>query len=157
MKLSPKYHLYQNKFLQPYIRVITWGMTVITNLASVAFMLAVIYEYGFDTSASEKEAIETVYQWVWAIFLFDITLHLLLGKRLKEKRYQKLAWLLVALFYLTLIPVIFSQRPIGTGPFLYVWDVLHSEYYRLIVFFLFAFLNISGVLVRLLGRRTNPS
>ena len=54
------------------------------------------------------------------------------------------------------VPVLF-HRPEEEGAILQFWDFLHGKTYQVVLLLLFSFLNISNGLVRLLGRRTNPS
>lgn len=156
MKVYHKLLLYQNKLLQPYIRVVLWLMATITYLASMALIVGVVYEHGFPLSMEEVFQLHTLYKTVWVIFLLDVTLHILLEYRGKKKQYRKLAWILSWLLYLTLIPVIF-HRPEEPGAILHIWEFLHGKFYHVALLLVFSFLNISNGLVRLLGRRTNPS
>lgn len=156
MKVYHKLLLYQNKLLQPYIRVVLWFMAAITYLASMALIVGVIYEHGFSLSMEEVFQLHTLYKAVWVIFLLDVALHVLLEYRGKKKQYRKLAWILSWLLYLTLIPVIF-HRPEEPGAILHIWEFLHGKFYHVALLLVFSFLNISNGLVRLLGRRTNPS
>lgn len=100
--------------------------------------------------------LKILYKAVWIIFLIDVTLHIFLEYKGTKKNFRKLAWILSWLLYLTLVPVIF-HRPDEEGAILYVWDFLGSKLYHIPLLLLFSFLNLSNGLVRLLGRRTNPS
>jgi len=156
MKLYHKLLLYQNKLLQPYVRLLFWLITGITFLASVALLIGVVYEHGFPLSLEEVNRLNSLYQVVWIIFLIDVTLHVLLEYRKVKRNYRKLAWTLSWLLYLTLIPVIFN-RPEENGVVLQIWSFLDGKFYHIILLLLFSLLNLSNGLVRLLGRRTNPS
>lgn len=156
MKLYHKLLLYQNKLLQPYVRLLFWLITGITYLASVALLIGVVYEHGFPLSLEEVNRLNSLYQVVWIIFLIDVTLHVLLEYRKVKRNYRKLAWTLSWLLYLTLIPVIFN-RPEENGMVLQIWSFLDGKFYHIILLLLFSLLNLSNGLVRLLGRRTNPS
>lgn len=107
MKIYHKFFLYQNKLLQPYVRLLLRLMAIITYLASIMLIVGVIYEHGFTLSAHEVTKIHLLYKTVWIIFLIDVTLHILLEYRDTKKNFRKLAWILSWLLYLTLIPVIF--------------------------------------------------
>lgn len=155
MKIYHKLLLYQNKLLQPYLRIVLWLMATVTYLASLALIVGVVYEHGFSLSLEEVRQLDTLYRAVWVVFLMDVTLHILLEYRGRKKNYRKLAWVLSWLLYLTLIPVIF-HRPEMPGAILYIWEFLHSQFYHLALLLLFSFLNLSNGLVRLLGRRTSP-
>ena len=47
MKIYHKFFLYQNKLLQPYVRLLLRLMAIITYLASIMLIVGVIYEHGF--------------------------------------------------------------------------------------------------------------
>lgn len=156
MKIYHKFLLYQNKLLKPYIRIILGLVEALTYLASLALIVGVIYEHGFPLSVDEIAKIQVLYKAVWIIFLIDVTLHISLEYRSTKKQYRKLAWILSGLLYLTLIPVIF-HRPEEEGAILQFWEFLDGKFYHLILLLVFSLLNLSNGLVRLLGRRTNPS
>ncbi|MFK2074951.1 hypothetical protein ACIXIS_21630, partial [Bacteroides fragilis] len=123
MKIYHKFFLYQNKLLQPYVRLLLRLMAIITYLASIMLIVGVIYEHGFTLSAHEVTKIHLLYKTVWIIFLIDVTLHILLEYRDTKKNFRKLAWILSWLLYLTLIPVIF-HRPEEGGAILHLWEFL---------------------------------
>lgn len=156
MKIYHKFLLYQNKLLRPYIRIILGLIEALTYLASLFLIGGVVYEMGFPLSPNEIEKVQILYKIVWIIFLIDVSLHITLEYRDTKKNYRRLAWILSGLLYLTLIPVIFN-RPEEGGAILQFWEFLNGKAYHLIVMMIFSFLNLSNGLVRLLGRRTNPS
>ncbi len=156
MKIYHKFLLYQNKRLKPYVRIVLGILEALTYLASLALIIGVIYEHGFPLSAHDVAKIQTLYKTVWIIFLIDVTLHILLEYRSTRKQYRQLAWILSILLYLTLVPVVF-YRPEEEGAILQFWEFLHGKFYHLALLLVFSLLNLSNGLVRLLGRRTNPS
>ena len=156
MKIYHKILLYQNKLLQPYVRILLRMMAVLTYMASLLLIVGVVYEHGFPLSATDISHLKILYKAVWIIFLIDVTLHIFLEYKGTKKNFRKLAWILSWLLYLTLVPVIF-HRPDEEGAILFVWDFLGSKLYHIPLLLLFSFLNLSNGLVRLLGRRTNPS
>lgn len=156
MKLYHKYFLYQNKLLQPYIRSFLAATAVITYVASIAFLCALIYQYGFELTPETAGKLNTLYKAVWIVFLADMSLHWLLEYADTRKKYRKLAWVLSILLYLTLVPVIF-HRPEDNGSILMFWEILHSRLYHVVVLSVLSLLQLSNGLVRLLGKRTNPS
>lgn len=156
MKIYHKILLYQNKLLQPYVRILLRMMAVLTYMASLLLIVGVVYEHGFPLSATDISHLKILYKAVWIIFLIDVTLHIFLEYKGTKKNFRKLAWILSWLLYLTLVPVIF-HRPDEEGAILYVWDFLGNKLYHIPLLLLFSFLNLSNGLVRLLGRRTNPS
>ena len=156
MKIYHKFLLYQNKLLKPYIRLLLGTMAIVTYLFSLFLIAGVVYEHGFLLTPEEVSKVQMLYKAVWIIFLVDISLRLLLEYKDTKKTYRKVAWVLNGLLYLTLIPVIF-HRPEEPGAILQFWELLDSKYYHLFLLVVLSFLNLSNGLVRLLGRRTNPS
>lgn len=152
MKIYHKILLYQNKLLQPYVRVLLRLIAAFTYVASLLLIVGVVYEHGFPLSSVDVEHLKILYKAVWIIFLIDVTLHFLLEYRDTKKNYRKLAWVLSGLLYLTLIPVIFHQ-PEESGAILHFWEFLNSKFYHVTLLLLFSFLNLSNGLVRLLGRQ----
>ncbi len=156
MKIYHKILLYQNKLLQPYVRILLRMMAVLTYMSSLLLIVGVVYEHGFPLSATDISHLKILYKAVWIIFLIDVTLHIFLEYKGTKKNFRKLAWILSWLLYLTLVPVIF-HRPDEEGAILYVWDFLGSKLYHIPLLLLVSFLILSNGLVRVLGRRTNPS
>lgn len=156
MKIYHKFLLYQNKWIHPYTKMILGVMTSITYLASILLIVGVVYEHGFTISQVEVQQLHHLYRGVWFVFLTDVTLRLLLEYKDTRRKFSKLTWILTALLYLTIIPLIF-HRPDEEGAVLHFWTFLHGKSYHMILLLLFSFLNLSNGLVRMLGRRTNPS
>lgn len=156
MKIYHKFLLYQNKWIHPYIRMALAVMTTLTYLVSILLIVGLVYEHGFTISATEAHQLQRLYHGVWIVFLIDISLRILLEYKDTRQTFSKLTWLLTFLLYLTLVPVIF-HRPEVEGAVQTVWDFLNGKTYHLVLLLVLSFLNLSYGLVRLLGRRTNPS
>ena len=156
MKIYHKFLLYQNKWIHPYVRMTVGVMTSITYLASILLIVGVVYEHGFTISEVEAHQLQRLYHGVWVVFLADVTLRILLEYKDTRRTFSKLTWILTILLYLTLIPVIF-HRPEEEGAILQFWEFLHGKAYHLVLLLVFSFFSLSNGLVRLLGRRTNPS
>ena len=156
MKIYHKILLYQNKLLQPYVRILLRMMAVLTYMASLLLIVGVVYEHGFPLSATDISHLKILYKAVWIIFLIDVTLHIFLEYKGTKKNFRELAWILCWRLLLTFVPVI-VPRPEEVGARVEVGDFLGSKLYHIPLLLLFSFLNLSNGLVRLLGRRTNPS
>ena len=156
MKIYHKFLLYQNKWIHPYVRMTVGVMTSITYLASILLIVGVVYDHGFTISEAEAHQLQRLYHGVWIVFLVDVTLRILLEYKDTRRTFSKLTWILTILLYLTLIPVIF-HRPEEEGAILQFWEFLHGKAYHLVLLLVFSFFSLSNGLVRLLGRRTNPS
>lgn len=156
MKIYHKFLLYQNKWIHPYVRVALGVMTTLTYLASILLIVGLVYEHGFTISVAEAHQLQRLYHGVWIVFLSDISLRIALEYKDTRQTFSKLTWILTFLLYLTLVPVVF-HRPEMEGAIQTVWDFLNGRIYHLALLLMLSFLNLSYGLVRLLGRRTNPS
>lgn len=156
MKIYHKFLLYQNKWIHPYVRVALGVMTTLTYLASILLIVGLVYEHGFTISVAEAHQLQRLYHGVWIVFLSDISLRIALEYKDTRQTFSKLTWILTFLLYLTLVPVVF-HRPEVEGVIQAVWDFLNGRIYHLALLLMLSFLNLSYGLVRLLGRRTNPS
>lgn len=155
MKLYYKAFLYHKKWIQPYIHVILRLIDAITYFASLLLIAGVIYEHGFRISFEDISYLNALYKGVWIVFLISVTSHLLLEYRDTKKNFKSVAWILSILLYLTLVPVIFYEPDVGAVR--YVWLALDSKAYHVILLLLLSLLQLSNGIVRLLGKRTNPS
>lgn len=156
MKIYHKFLLYQNKWIHPYVRVALGVMTTLAYLASILLIVGLVYEHGFTISVAEAHQLQRLYHGVWIVFLSDISLRIALEYKDTRQTFSKLTWILTFLLYLTLVPVVF-HRPEVEGAIQAVWDFLNGRIYHLALLLMLSFLNLSYGLVRLLGRRTNPS
>ena len=86
MKIYHKILLYQNKLLQPYVRILLRMMAVLTYMASLLLIVGVVYEHGFPLSATDISHLKILYKAVWIIFLIDVTLHIFLEYTGKIRR-----------------------------------------------------------------------
>ena len=151
-----KLFIYRKKLVKPYIeRLLKW-MDGITYMMSALLILTLVYEHGFLISFEEMEVINMLYHFVWIVFLVDISLHLLLNYSDTKRKYRGLAWILSLMLYLTLIPVIFHEPEVQGGIHDF-WSFFHSRLYHVVLLTLLSLLQLSNGIVRLLGRRTNPS
>ena len=156
MKLYHKLLLYKNKFLEPYVRFLFRFLNIIMTLSSLLLIGAVVYEHGFKLDNEDIEYLNKIFRFVWIFFLVELTAHLIFEFKEAKIKYKKWTWILSALLYLTLIPVIF-HRPEHPGFVLEFWLFLDNHTFKTLLLLIFAFLNISYGLTRMLGKRTNPS
>ena len=146
-----KLFIYRKKLVKPYIeRLLKW-MDRITYMMSALFILTLVYEHGFLISFEEMEMINTLYHFVWIVFLVDISLHLLLNYSDTKRKYRGLAWILSLMLYLTLIPVIFHEPEVQGGIHDF-WSFSTVVYIMWCCSLCFRCCNCSNGIVRLLGR-----
>lgn len=156
MKIYHRFLLYQHKWIYPYVRRVLGAMTTVTYVAAVALIAGMVCRHGFALPAGELQWIDKLNRVVWWIFLADVTLPLLLQYRDTRHNFGLLAWVMTALLYLTLVPVVFF-RPEEPGAVQEFWDLTNSNAYHQVLLLFFSLQRLSNGVVRLLGRRTNPS
>ncbi len=136
-------------------RLMGWVMGV-TYLSALVFLASIVYEHGFRISEAEENWLQGIYKTVWGIFLISTTVQIVFRQEEGKSKFTGWAWVLFALLYLTLLPVVF-HRPDQTEGVYGVWMFFHHPYYRMAILFFLSLFYLSSSLVRLLGRRTNPS
>lgn len=151
-----RFFLYRQKLFLPKVHQLVAWMMGITYVCSLAFILAVVYEYGFMISPEERAGVEIVYHIVWVVMLVCTTVQIVFREEGTAYKFTVWTWILNILLYFTLVPVIF-HHPEQKGGVEWIWLLFHSPYYRNGILLLLSFSQLSTSLVRLLGRRTNPS
>ena len=136
-------------------QLLNWVMGI-NFLCGIVFLLTIVYEYGFRISASEHHLIHTLYHTVWVIFLVTTTIQIVFRQEDSSFKFTPWTWILTILLYLTLLPVVFKKPEETTGVY-WVWVFFHHASYKGTILVLLSFSQLSGILVRLLGKRTNPS
>ena len=156
--MEPLYKLfiYRKRLIRPYIGVLLKWMDGLTYVMSVILILTLVCEHGFLISSEDLEVINRLYRVVWIVFLGDISFHFLLNYSDTKRKYRGLAWILSLMLYFTLIPVVFYEPEVQGGVHDF-WCFFHSRLYHVVLLTLLSLLQLSNGVVRLLGRRTNPS
>lgn len=150
--------LYRKKLILPQVHRVLGILSLLTYASSLIFMLTMVYEYGFMVSDSELNIIHIIYKCVWAEMLLQaIATILFRSSSDDDSRYGPWMWLLYSLLFLTLLPVIFHEPEVQTPGVYYIWHFFNSPYYFKAILILMSVFALSGSLVRLMGRRTNPS
>ncbi len=139
----------------PYVESLIKLLSSVAVLASALLIVTIIFEYGFIVSAEEYIYIGSIYRFTWFIFVINSLVHLIFSFHDTIREYGRLAWMMTTLLYLTLIPQIFPEpySEFWCG----VWRVIDGGIYHTFVLASLALLLLSDFVVKLLGRRINPS
>lgn len=148
--------LYRKKRISPLVHLLINGLTGVTCLSAILFLASLIYEHGFLISVAEADIIHRICNGVWHVFFIAITAQILF-RREGEVRFTVWRWILDILFYLTLVPIIFHKPEIQHSGVYWIWHTFNSDAYHKAILFLLSVFTLSSSLVRLLGKRTNPS
>ncbi len=157
MKFNRQLLLYQNKLIYPYVKVFLNILMVLSYVVSALLISAVIYEYGFPITEVEATMLAHFYKVAWIVILVNILAHMTLGFKDTRLHYNAVTWILVFLLLLTLIPVLFNKPDPEHQGMLWFWNLMASKGYRLSILIIISLFDLSNGIVRLLGRRTNPS
>lgn len=137
-------------------RLLVW-LNGLVYVAAVLMIGGLVYEHGFKVTSQARGWIDELYRIVWIIFLLDTTLRLLFQYENTRRNFRMSAWVLTGALYLTLIPFFF-ERPDDSHEWVLVfWDFCASKGYHVVLLLVLSVLQLSNALVRVLGRRTNPS
>ena len=147
--------IYRNMTLPSVHQVMGWVMGV-TYVAALVFLMAVVYEHGFRISDGDIRILRIINRVVWIVFLVSTTVQIIFRQEDGKSKFTSWTWILSVLLYLTLLPVVFHRPDVTDGAYK-VWMFFHHPYYRTAILLLLSLFQLSNSLVRLLGKRTNPS
>ena len=156
MKLIDKLTPSNKKIAKYYIKQILNSVDLLTYIISAITLFAIIYQHGFVINAYQHSVLNGILTLSWIVFLFNSAIHAILDSKYDKKGISIIKYILSISIYLTLIPVIFSE-PSGENIIHPLWSILHSEIYLEMLIGLLSLLMLSAGIMKLLGKRTNPS
>ena len=148
--------LFRKKMVLPWIFLVMRWIAGATYIVSIMFLLALVYEYGFSISLVQAGMIKKFFNIVWGVFLVNATLKIIVGEPDGKTKMNGWTVFTLILLYLTLLPVVFNLPEEDSGV-QWVWLLFNSDAYRSTVFTLLSLTQLSGGLVHLMGKHTNPS
>ena len=152
-----KFILFRKKIFGPYIKVFSVGLEIISSIISLIFLTSLILQYGFNLSPSTTKNINFIYDLTWIIYLINVTYYIIIGFNDVRNKHKKLIVILSILLYSTLIPHIFYDLSNNVNWLKYIWHILDSNIYKGILLTIYSLFIFSSSIVKLLGRRANPS
>ncbi len=151
-----KLFLYRKRLIKPHIDRVLSISNMLSYIISLLMILTVVYDHGFIVSEREHLFISDIYTFVWCIFFIDTTLQLLFNFSEVRQEYRVLSWLLCALLYLSLVPML--CYPPAESSWLYgIWAVLDSAAYSIIMLSTLSILRLSNGVILLMKKSVNPS
>lgn len=140
----------------PHVLRLLKFIDVACYIMSVLLIIALVYEHGFRISHSDMIIVHRIYDFTWLTFVVNSLCHVVLDFRQTLKYYNSFTWTLSLVLLLTLVPHIFAVPPVA--PVLsFVWHILDSHTFSIVLITLLSLLQLSMGIVRLLSRRVNPS
>lgn len=153
--MKKKYNPDRGKKLKAFGRSVSWLLWALTYIGAIAVVVGLVYRFGFHLSEIDRNLLIRVNRIAWALFLLHFTFRLLFERRELRGAGKFLTITLGISLYLTLIPTIFSMPQ--DGVLLYLWKFFSSNGYHIAVLLLTSIVHISGGIVHMLGRKTNPA
>lgn len=151
-----KFFIYRNKLIRPYIELLLKWVDGVTYAMSAVFIFSLVYEHGFRISFGEAEVLRYLHHVTWLVFLTSTSLHMLLNYTDTRQKYKGLTWVVNLMLYLTLVPVVFYEPEVPGGVHSF-WMFCRSTLFHTVLLTVLSLLQLSSGVVRLLGKRTNPS
>lgn len=125
-------------------------------MASVVIIVSFILKNGFVLNPYDVQVIDKLYYCVWVIFIADFLLNVFLNFTESVKRYKMIAWFSNTILLTTLVPE-YTSPPIYGELLQQGWEVLASQWFRVMILLFLSLQKISSLLVGFLGKHTNPS
>ena len=150
------YKLYHRKYVAPCVNMAIKLTDFMATVAALCVVVGAVLEFGFDLPSRLKSEFDLVFFWAWNVFLLERLCHLVLMKHGRRKStYSIMGWIINGLLTLTLIPIILNL--LGIDDSIGVIKILENRAIYLLVLFLISFIELSGVVITSLGRKSNPA
>ncbi len=155
MKLTNRLFIYRKKLIRPYIDLILHILNSICILASVFFLVTILFEYGFILSSEERGVVRLIYDISLRLFLAKSVLHIIFDSKETRSQYGSLALIFTTFLMLASIPIFFGEPT--NSVFGFVWNIFNHRFFQLAVLASISILQLSNGIVKILSRRVNPS
>lgn len=124
---------------------------------SIALILCVIFDYGFNLTPREIHYVDKVYHLVWiyfgAIYLYKVIFR---HSHIAYKTHF-MTWLVGVLLVFSLFPVIFGDGSGGNGVWSNLLLIFSHKYYLVPLLLLLSFVELSTVVMSVVNRKINPA
>lgn len=137
------------------LAAVTDIVTVLVTVASIAFVCLAIVYGGYYHSHSELQMLFKGCRWIQALFCFNIIYNLAFNFRRTVRTTRSFKWVVDGTMLLSLLPWIY---PHPENPWLpWLERFLYSNIFLFTAMGAYSVLSISFALIRVIGKRTNPS
>lgn len=152
--LSRGYRRVTHRFVK-VIRLVASVVHVISVLAALLLLAAFVVYLGFDHSAHDLDLLRNVIGGSWIIFIVDIIVSYIASTSGKSNGRSIIGVVTKAGVLITLIPLLWSRSAHPWIPWLET--ILYSRHFIYPVLASYAIVEVSESVMRLIGRRVNPS
>ncbi|MDD4848030.1 MAG: potassium transporter TrkG [Bacteroidales bacterium] len=156
MRFLKKLFLYHHQWSTPYTKWLLRIIDFLTVICSVLVLIGVFFQIGFEVSPDDQALIFHYYSISRYVYLLYILFHIIFEPHENRKKFKKIFWILSALLYISAIPLIVA-RPLQNEIFITIWDWLNNGVFHVVLLAAFSIFQLSNSVVRMFGKRTNPS
>ncbi|MEZ3521216.1 MAG: potassium transporter [Muribaculaceae bacterium] len=135
--------------------VATSVISTLTAIASLLCLICLAVYIGFEHADVSHELLHRLLRWTQGIFISGIIFNLTFRFRRAMKENRAVKWVADSAILLTLVPLIYPQP---SHPWIPVLEkIMYSRYFLYSVLCVYSMVDLSAALMKLPGRRTNPS
>lgn len=146
------------RFTSRFVPAIRLGgdiLGVLTFVASIVCLVSLLIYFGFEHNAQNGKTLMSIMHICQSVFIINVLYGLLLMFRQTVKQTRVIKWIVDIAILLSLLPLVYP-RP--DNPWIAVLDkILYSHRFLFPVLGAYATVDFSFGIVKLIGRRTNPS
>lgn len=147
-------HLYR-KYVNPHVYRLLNMAAMFSHVASFFMIVTTILEIGFQFTDTQMGHVNSLYNWVWIIFLVDRLGHLVLDRKhylaSSNKFFGKIV---VGLLIYTLLPIVFGRFEYWDSALL---SIMFGPIAKTAILFFISAMDIVDWFTGFMGKNTNPS
>lgn len=155
MEFLNRYLLFKSAKIKNYATLLLKIVRVFMVFCSVLVLGGVLYLYGFDIDDKAAYKVYDLFRFIQKLFFFTFAIRLVINLVLKIKEFKLPTKIIYLVFYTTMLPFVFLKP--ANSVLLFVWELLDNNILVMVLLSIIAFLEIADAIVKMLGKKTNPS
>src|SRR5574344_1295327 len=151
-----QFYIFRKKWIQSIGNPLHRIFNILSLLCAIIVVIGTLFWVGFPITPTTHATLYSFYNLTKFIFIINLIIIAMLqwAQAKKKQKYQMCIWFV--LFFIAIIPDFFMFLP--ENNFLYtIISFLRHYYFLMSLLTLYSIFIISHNLIRILGRRTNPS
>lgn len=139
------------------IDILMWCLSALTHTTSLFFIVGIIIDFGFTQTPEQESELEWIYYVMWSMFIISHIANCIFTKGYLHRMFHSSGLVLNLLLLLTMIPL-FVPLSNGLKTFApWLFALAESVTLRNGLVLILAVKDLSGELMHMLGKKTNPS
>lgn len=147
-----------NRFLRHFtttLKISGATLSVLTFINAILCIVAMIIYIGFDHSIEETRLISSLLKGAHFVFIINVVFNLIFNFKNTCRNTRPIKWIADILIIITVFPLIYPEPQYPWIPWLE--HLVYSKRFLYPVLGFYSILSISNGVLRVLGKRTNPS